>query len=102
MERLLHEQKQRVSELLGANMHLVAALRDALVERHELIGTEITSCSRSRPPTTPQLTAAIRSEIGSRALISSSSSSAVSPSYGAAARASVTDSISVFVARPAQ
>ena len=27
---------------MAANRHLVAALRDALVERHELIGTEIT------------------------------------------------------------
>ena len=29
-------------ELLGRNQHLVAALRDALLERHELIGSEIT------------------------------------------------------------
>ena len=28
--------------LLESNMHLVDALRDALLERHELIGTEIT------------------------------------------------------------
>jgi cell division protease FtsH len=43
VERLLHEQKERVDELLGRNRHLVAALRDALVTRHELIGTEITA-----------------------------------------------------------
>ena len=28
--------------LLEANQHLVAALRDALLDRHELIGSEIT------------------------------------------------------------
>ncbi|WP_200945081.1 MULTISPECIES: AAA family ATPase [unclassified Nocardioides] len=43
VERLLHEQKQQVHDLLAENMHLVAALRDALVSRHELIGAEITS-----------------------------------------------------------
>lgn len=42
VERLLHEQKQHVHDLLAQNMHLVAALRDALVSRHELIGAEIT------------------------------------------------------------
>ncbi|MGN6522962.1 MAG: hypothetical protein ACTHMZ_07165, partial [Actinomycetes bacterium] len=30
-------------ELLGSHRHLVAALRDALVERHELLGEEITA-----------------------------------------------------------
>ena len=30
------------TSVLEANRHLVAALRDALMERHELIGTEIT------------------------------------------------------------
>ena len=29
--------------LLGANRHLVVALRDALLERHELVGHEITA-----------------------------------------------------------
>ena len=29
--------------LLSANRHLVEALRDALIERHELVGREITS-----------------------------------------------------------
>jgi cell division protease FtsH len=43
VERLLHEQKQHVHDLLAENMHLVAALRDALVSRHELIGAEITT-----------------------------------------------------------
>lgn len=43
VERLLHEQKQQVHALLAENRHLVAALRDALVSRHELIGAEITT-----------------------------------------------------------
>jgi ATP-dependent Zn protease len=39
----LHErQKAKARELLGANTHLVEALRDALMEREELIGHEIT------------------------------------------------------------
>ena len=41
VEALLQEQRDLVRGLLGANRHLVAALRDALVERHELIGHEI-------------------------------------------------------------
>jgi cell division protease FtsH len=42
VEDLLHEQRKEVRNLLARNRHLVAALRDALVERHELIGSEIT------------------------------------------------------------
>ena len=42
VEDLLQRQKTTVRGLMGANRHLVAALRDALVERHELIGHEIT------------------------------------------------------------
>ena len=42
VEDLLQRQKTTVRGLMGANRHLVAALRDALVERHELIGREIT------------------------------------------------------------
>ena len=42
VEDLLQRQKTTVSGLMGANRHLVAALRDALLERHELIGHEIT------------------------------------------------------------
>jgi len=41
VEELLQEQKTIVKGKLEANQHLVAALRDALVERHELIGHEI-------------------------------------------------------------
>lgn len=42
VEEMLQRQKVVVRGLLDANQHLVAALRDALLERHELIGTEIT------------------------------------------------------------
>jgi cell division protease FtsH len=42
VEELLQRQKVVVRGLLETHAHLVAALRDALVERHELIGTGIT------------------------------------------------------------
>ncbi|MEI7778256.1 MAG: AAA family ATPase [Actinomycetes bacterium] len=41
VDGLLHEQRDVAREILGANRHLVEALRDALLERHELIGDEI-------------------------------------------------------------
>ena len=42
VDRLLHEQRDVATRLLGENRHLVAALRDALLEREELVGHEIT------------------------------------------------------------
>ncbi|MGL5857171.1 MAG: AAA family ATPase [Angustibacter sp.] len=42
VEELLQEQRQVVRDLLSRHRHLVAALRDALLDRHELIGHEIT------------------------------------------------------------
>jgi ATP-dependent Zn protease len=42
VEDLLAEQKLFAKGLLESNRHLVEALRDALLERHELIGHEIT------------------------------------------------------------
>ena len=42
VEELLQTQKLRVRGLLETHRHLVEALRDALLERHELIGAEIT------------------------------------------------------------
>ncbi|MFN8075974.1 MAG: AAA family ATPase [Kineosporiaceae bacterium] len=42
VEQLLRRQKEVTRSVLTANRHLVEALRDALVERHELIGHEIT------------------------------------------------------------
>ena len=42
-----------VRGLLETNQHLVAALRDALLERHELIGREITDVLESSAATAP-------------------------------------------------
>ena len=42
VESLLAAQKDRARRLIEENRHLVVALRDALLERHELIGHEIT------------------------------------------------------------
>jgi ATP-dependent Zn protease len=42
VQALLERQKAKAKELLLANTHLVEALRDALLEREELIGSEIT------------------------------------------------------------
>jgi cell division protease FtsH len=42
LEDMLARQKTAVRGLLGANRHLVEALRDALLSRHELVGHEIT------------------------------------------------------------
>jgi ATP-dependent Zn protease len=41
VEELLQEQKTFIRAKLEDNKHLIAALRDALVERHELVGREI-------------------------------------------------------------
>jgi hypothetical protein len=42
VEQVLRQAKERARGVLAANRDLVAALRDALMERHELIGSEIT------------------------------------------------------------
>ncbi|MCW2679077.1 MAG: ATPase central domain protein [Frankiales bacterium] len=42
VERLLQDQKKVARQLLSENRHLVEALRDALLEREELVGHEIT------------------------------------------------------------
>jgi len=41
VERILAENKGEVGRLLAQNRHIVEALRDALINRHELIGDEI-------------------------------------------------------------
>ncbi|HET7529522.1 MAG TPA: AAA family ATPase [Mycobacteriales bacterium] len=41
VEELLQEQKTLIRAKLEDNQHLIAALRDALLERHELVGREI-------------------------------------------------------------
>ncbi|MEO6714555.1 MAG: AAA family ATPase [Mycobacteriales bacterium] len=47
VEKLLVEQKAVTLRLLGENRHLVEALRDALLDRDELIGAEITDVLRA-------------------------------------------------------
>ena len=47
VEELLQEQKTIIKGKLEANQHLIAALRDALIERNELIGHEITDVLRA-------------------------------------------------------
>jgi cell division protease FtsH len=42
VEEVLQDQRRLVRDLMARHGHLVAALRDALLERHELIGHEIT------------------------------------------------------------
>ncbi|HEX3706299.1 MAG TPA: AAA family ATPase [Mycobacteriales bacterium] len=53
VEQLLQEQKTAIKALLEANAHLVEALRDALLERNELIGHEITDVLTAAGPHNP-------------------------------------------------
>jgi ATP-dependent Zn protease len=50
VETILSDQKQVARELLTANQHIVVALRDALLERHELVGREIREVIASAAP----------------------------------------------------
>jgi cell division protease FtsH len=50
VDRLLAVAKARVRALLDANRHIVEALRDALLDRDELIGDEILQVARSAGP----------------------------------------------------
>ena len=58
VDALLHEQRDHAREVLGANRHLVEALRDALLQRHELIGDEITDVIKAAEPNVLDLRAA--------------------------------------------
>lgn len=58
VEQVLDDARVAVRRLLAANRDLVEALRDALIERHELIGDEITAvleaaAARQAAPTSP-------------------------------------------------
>jgi hypothetical protein len=55
LESLLQEQRTYVRSLLRRNRHLVEALRDALLERHELIGHEITDVLASAQAAATQI-----------------------------------------------
>ncbi len=52
VEALLQEQKQVALGLLASHRHLVEALRDALLEHDELVGSEITDVLEPAPPRT--------------------------------------------------
>jgi ATP-dependent Zn protease len=50
VEAILSDQKQVARELLDANRHIGEALRDALIERHELVGRQIREVIDSAAP----------------------------------------------------
>jgi cell division protease FtsH len=71
VEELLQEQKVVVKGKLEDNQHLVAALRDALIDRDELVGREITdvleqATTNGPPPAVIDLTAAERAVTSER------------------------------------
>jgi hypothetical protein len=56
VDRMLAVSKARVRALLDANRHILEALRDALLDREELIGDEILEVARAAgPPVTEGL-----------------------------------------------
>ena len=67
VEELLQRQKVTVRGLLESNQHLVAALRDALIDRHELIGIEITDVLDAAAEAGPDGTGSVRPTIDLRA-----------------------------------
>jgi ATP-dependent Zn protease len=73
VEEMLQRQKTVVRGLLDTNQHLVAALRDALLERHELIGREITDVLEQAAANGPR-----RTPIGERTIDLRTTSTAVS------------------------
>jgi ATP-dependent Zn protease len=60
VEELLAEQRQAVRSLLAAHRPFVEALRDALLERHELVGSEITDVLQAASIRAPVRTATAR------------------------------------------
>ncbi len=55
VEAILHDQKQRILGVLNDNRDMVMALRDALVERDELVGEEIIEVIRGSLARRPSL-----------------------------------------------
>jgi cell division protease FtsH len=53
VEKLLDEQKEITRELMRTNRHLVEALRDALLAREELVGSEITAVLEAAATVSP-------------------------------------------------
>jgi hypothetical protein len=54
VEELLAASKASVTQMLDAHRHVVEALRDALLDRQELIGEEIVSVIRGSQPAAGQ------------------------------------------------
>ena len=61
LEELLTSLKDGAKELMQENQHVVEALRDALLERHELVGSEILDVIEDANRTVPVLPAQQRS-----------------------------------------
>ncbi len=55
VERLLQELKAEAAALVSAHQHLVEALRDALLEREELVGVEITDVLEAAAAAAPRV-----------------------------------------------
>lgn len=65
VEALLQRQKKVALQLIHDNRHLVEALRDALLQRHELVGAEITdvlAAAAAGPATAPRLVDLVQAE----------------------------------------
>ncbi len=65
VEALLQRQKKVALQLIHDNRHLVEALRDALLQRHELVGAEITDvleAAAAGPATAPRLVDLVQAE----------------------------------------
>ena len=66
VERILDQAKDDVRVLLDENRHLVIALRDALLQREELVGDEISTRSAKRSTSTSTLGVACTRAHGAR------------------------------------
>jgi ATP-dependent Zn protease len=82
VEGLLAEQKRYVLDLIAGNRHLVEALRDALLDRHELIGTDITDvleAALAAGPATVALPALVPVPVPARSLVVDLTDGAATP-----------------------
>ena len=75
LEGVLDEARSTVRRLLSKHRHLVEALRDALLERHELIGVEITDVLEAAALRQEQLAAQV--EADNRAAVVAGAAAAV-------------------------
>lgn len=75
LEGVLDEARSTVRRLLSKHRHLVEALRDALLERHELIGVEITDVLDEAAMRQEQLTEQVEAE--NRAAVAAGAAAAI-------------------------